>query len=126
MLREDVTAFRAARIAKLIAVGWISSEGDIPRDAIPVDPDLINLGGSYFRPTYFQTVHFMCADCAVSQTWAAKDQQWYYETTGVPCYSAAKRCRECRKKEQNRKHLARMSAGHATPNTSLTLDQMGT
>lgn len=115
-LREQADAYRAARIAKLVAAGWISGEAEIPADAIPVDPDLINLGGSYFCPRYFQAVHFTCSDCGAPQTWTAEDQRWYYETTGAPYYSIAKRCRECRRKEQNRKHLARVSAGHAKPN----------
>lgn len=115
-LREGAAADRASRIAKLIAVGWISSEAEIPDDAIPVDPDLINLGGSYFHPTHFQAVQFRCSDCGVPQTWAAEDQRWYYETTGAPYYSTATRCRGCRKKEQNRKNPAGFSPGHAKPN----------
>ena len=115
-LREGAAADRASRIAKLIAVGWISSEAEIPDDAIPVDPDLINLGGSYFHPTHFQAVQFRCSDCGVPQTWAAEDQRWYYETTGAPYYSTATRCRGCRKKDQNRKNPAGFSPGHAKPN----------
>ena len=111
-LSEEAAAKRQLRIAKLIAAGWISSNAEIPNDAIPVDPDLINLGGSYFRPTHFGAVQFTCIDCGVSETWKAEDQQWYYETSGAPYYATATRCCECRKKEQIRKQTARRTAGH--------------
>jgi len=42
-LKEQGVAWRKSRIDKLISRGWIPSESEIPRDAIPVDPDLINL-----------------------------------------------------------------------------------
>ena len=106
---------RTARINKLIAAGLISSEADIPPDAIPVDLDRIKSGGWGPPPAYFQNVQFTCTDCGAPQTWKAEDQQWYYETTGAPCYSTAVRCRACRKKEQIRKAEARVSAGHAKP-----------
>ena len=108
-------AGRHARIARLLAAGWITHAADIPPDAIPVDPDRLNLGGSYFRPTCFQALPFTCADCGAAQVWAAEDQRWYYETCGAPCYATATRCRACRKKEQARRAAARAAAGHASP-----------
>jgi hypothetical protein len=113
-LKEQDAVWRKSRIDKLMARGWIKSESEIPRDAIPVDPDHINLSsGSYIHPTYYLPIHFHCSDCGRPQTWTAEDQRWYYETTGAPIYSTAKRCRPCRKKEENRKKLARAAAGHA-------------
>jgi hypothetical protein len=41
--KEQAAEFRKTRIDKLISIGWISNEAEIPRDAIPVDPELINL-----------------------------------------------------------------------------------
>jgi hypothetical protein len=112
-LKEQDVAWRKSRIDKLIARGWITSKSEIPPDAIPVDPELINLGRSYFRPTYYSLLGFTCSDCGKSQTWTAEDQRWYYETSGAPIYSTAKRCRPCREEEENRKKLARVAAGHA-------------
>src|SRR6478735_9155830 len=80
------TASRDLRVKKLIAVGWISSAEEIPSDAIPVDPDRLNLGGSYHRPTYYRAVQFTCADCGTPQCWEAEDQRWYYETSRAPYY----------------------------------------
>ena len=103
---------RADRISKLIAEGWITDASDIPASAIPVDPHRINIGGSYFRPTYFDDVTFVCQDCGIDQVWKAEDQIWYYETSGAPYYSTAIRCRSCRADERTRKLEARKAAGH--------------
>jgi hypothetical protein len=107
------TLDRQARIDKLIAAGWIADSSEIPLDAIPVDPDRLNTGGSCFPPKFYRAVQFTCCDCRVAQTWEAEDQRWYYETTRAPFYASAKRCRPCRKAEQERKKLARIAAGHA-------------
>jgi predicted RNA-binding Zn-ribbon protein involved in translation (DUF1610 family) len=103
---------RADRIAKLIAEKWIKDPTEIPTSAIPVDPHRINLGGSYFRPTHFEDLEFVCRDCGKRQIWKAEDQAWYYETSGAPYYSTAIRCRSCRRAENARKMEARKSAGH--------------
>jgi hypothetical protein len=103
---------RADRIAKLITEKWINDPIDIPTSAIPVDPHRINLGGSYFRPIYYEDLEFVCRDCGKAQTWKAEDQAWFYETSGAPYYSAAIRCRSCRKAENARKMEARKAAGH--------------
>ena len=103
---------RADRITKLIAEGWIEAATEIPQSPIPVDPHRLNVGGSYFRPTYFEDVDFVCQDCGIDQTWKAVDQAWYYESSGAPYYSSAIRCRKCRIAERDRKAQDRKSAGH--------------
>lgn len=105
---------RKIRIAKLIAAGWIKSDAEIPSDAIPIDPDRPPLGG-WDPPTYYRDLEFTCRDCRVQQTWTAEDQRWFFETAGAPYFKTAIRCRACRKKEQERKSLARIAAEHAKP-----------
>ncbi|WP_221285251.1 zinc-ribbon domain containing protein, partial [Haloferula luteola] len=75
-------------------------------------PRQLNLGGSYFRPTYFDDLPFVCQDCGEQQVWKAEDQAWYYEASGAPYYSTAIRCRSCRAAEKKRKLEARRAAGH--------------
>lgn len=103
---------RADRISKLIVEGWIVDGNEIPASAIPADPHRINLGGSYSKPTYFEDLEFTCIDCGKEQVWKAEDQVWYYEASGAPYYSTAKRCRICRAAERKRKNEARKAAGH--------------
>lgn len=103
---------RLERIAKLLKHGWIQDADEIPNDALPVDPDRINLGGSWHIPKFFRDQPFTCRDCGKDEIWKAKDQQWYFETSGAPFYQSAVRCRDCRAKERKRKQAARRAAGH--------------
>ena len=112
-LEAEAGTSRKTRIAKLLAAGWIRAESEIPSDAFPVDPDLINLGGSYDRPIFYRDREFTCVDCGKGQRWKVSDQLWYYETTGAPFYSNAIRCRPCRKQQAERNQQARIASGHA-------------
>jgi hypothetical protein len=106
--------FRHQRICKLIDLGWIRLADEIPEDALPVDPDLINLGGSYHRPIFFSDQPFTCVDCGTNCVWKAESQRWYFEKFHAPYYETAKRCRACRRNERQRKSQARITAGHAS------------
>lgn len=53
---------REQRISKLLERGWIRDVAEVPEDAIPVDPDRLNLGGSYHKPVFFRDQHFTCRD----------------------------------------------------------------
>ncbi len=116
--RRDAGKFRHQRICKLIDRGWIQNANEIPEAALPVDPDLINLGGSYHRPVFFSDQSFTCLDCGAHCVWKAEDQRWYFETFHAPYYQTAKRCRACRRNERLRKNQDRVQAGHACPSPS--------
>ncbi len=105
---------RTRRVEQLLSKKWIKSHAEIPDDAIPVDPDKVNIGGSYFHPIYYKDVAFKCRDCGVEEVWSAEGQLWYYEETKALYLKMAVRCRSCRKKEQARKEHARIKAGHKT------------
>ena len=76
-----IEIFREERLSKLLQRGWIKDPSEVPYDTIPVDPDLINLGGSYHRPTFFRDQSFTCQDCGTFCVWKAEDQRWYFETS---------------------------------------------
>jgi hypothetical protein len=105
--------FREDRIAKLLRLGWIKEAAEIPSHGIPVDPDLINFGGSWGRPSaFYQEETFLCKDCGAVCKWSAESQRWYYEVIQAAFYRTAVRCRECRWKERERVREARRRAGH--------------
>ena len=120
--QRDAERFRYQRICKLIDRGWIQNADEIRGDALPVDPDLINLGGSYHRPIFFTDQPFSCQDCGTNCVWKAEDQRWYFETFHAPYYETAKRCRACRRRERQRKDQARLRAGHAIRNEEAEQD----
>jgi hypothetical protein len=74
---RGTTSFRDARIEKLLSLGWIKDASEIPSYGIPVDPDLVNSGGSWCRPqAFFQDQSFLCKDCGVLCKWSAESQRW--------------------------------------------------
>ncbi|RYD20576.1 MAG: hypothetical protein EOP88_14550 [Verrucomicrobiaceae bacterium] len=103
---------RSERIAKLLKRGWIKDASEIPEDAIPVNPDSFNAGGSYSPQLFYRDQPFTCKDCGKDEIWKADDQRWYFEKYGAPWYQSANRCLECRIKERERKREARKKAGH--------------
>ncbi|MCP5083673.1 MAG: hypothetical protein GY948_18450, partial [Alphaproteobacteria bacterium] len=94
---RNAEAARSSRIAKLIDIGWITDPNQIPSDAVPVDPSLLNIGGSWDRPTYYRDKKFHCKNCGCEQVWLAEDQLWYYEVVQGFIHRVAVRCRDCRK-----------------------------
>ena len=52
---------------------------------------------SYSPLLYYDDKPFVCVDCGKEEIWTAKLQQWWYEVAKGPIYSAAIRCRACRK-----------------------------
>ncbi|MGI9241933.1 MAG: zinc-ribbon domain-containing protein [Verrucomicrobiales bacterium] len=58
-------------------------------------------------PDYYYDKPFECADCGAHQVWTAKQQKRWYEEQGGEIESTAIRCRDCRKKERERKSRAR-------------------
>jgi hypothetical protein len=113
--QREAGKFRSQRIGKLIEQGWIRDAAEIPDEAIPVDPDLVNFGGSYQRPIFYSDRTFTCEDCDTYCVWKAEDQRWYFETSRAPFYVTAKRCLDCRRKERRRKHQTRIDSGHISP-----------
>jgi hypothetical protein len=104
--------FRSGRIKKLLQRGWISHPADIPEDAIPVDPDLINIGNSYHHPTWFEDRDFHCQDCGALRTWKAEQQRQFYESTFAFIFVHVVRCPDCSRRERERISEARKRAGH--------------
>ncbi len=82
-------------------------------DRLPVDASELNMGNTYAcAPEYYYDLEFQCVDCGKQEIWTAAQQKWWYEEAGGYFFATAIRCRNCRKKERERKKEARIRAGH--------------
>jgi len=80
----------------------------VPVGAIPANRETLRLNNTYgLLPLFYVDYAFNCRDCESAQIWTAKQQKWWYEIMQGNINSVAVRCRPCRKKEQQRKKLAR-------------------
>lgn len=76
--------------------------------AIPVDHSkLVSCSMLSGFPKFYEDQTFHCQDCGKWQLWTASQQKWWYEVAGGKSETTATRCRECRRKERERKAEAR-------------------
>lgn len=77
-----------------------------------VNKEKLAPNNSYGEPVfvqrgYYLDVEFCCEDCGVQEVWTATQQKWWYEVAKGFAYSTATRCRNCRRKERERRNEAR-------------------
>ena len=63
----------------------------------------------FVRREFYVDRPFTCKDCGVSEIWTATQQKWWYETAKGDVWTAAVRCRLCRRRERERKAMARQA-----------------
>jgi predicted RNA-binding Zn-ribbon protein involved in translation (DUF1610 family) len=85
-----------------------------PQSLAPVNYDLLAPRRSYGTPDfvargYYEDRPFTCRDCGKKEVWRATQQKWWYETAKGDWDTTAVRCRQCRRKERERKAQARAS-----------------
>jgi len=83
-----------------------------PYRFIPVNEALLAPNNSYGAPDfvrrgYYVVRPFLCVDCNKEEIWTGSQQKWWYEVAKGFVYSAAIRCRLCRRKERARRDEAR-------------------
>jgi hypothetical protein len=61
----------------------------------------------FYSRGYYLDKPFTCIDCGKSEVWAATQQKWWYEIAKGDIQTTAVRCRNCRRKERERKNEAR-------------------
>lgn len=75
---------------------------------LPVDPGKVKTASVMGEiPDYYRDKPFICRDCQSDEVWTAKQQKRWYEEQGGEIETTAIRCRDCRRKERERKHEAR-------------------
>ena len=61
----------------------------------------------FVKRGYYQDKDFICRDCGKQQTWTATQQKWWYEIAKGGVFTQASRCRNCRRRERERRDEAR-------------------
>ncbi len=78
-----------------------------------VNPANLRPTNSYGTPDFVEREYyvdrpFRCKDCGISEIWTATQQKWWYESAKGDVWTVAVRCRPCRRRERERKAVARM------------------
>ena len=79
---------------------------------VPVNREALRPHNSYGEPDFvlrgfYSDVPFACVDCGKAETWTAHQQKWWYEVAQGDVFTTARRCRNCRRRERERKNEAR-------------------
>ncbi|GAA5479848.1 hypothetical protein Hhel01_03367 [Haloferula helveola] len=66
-----------------------------------------SFGVPCFVGRYYLDWRFTCRDCGKAEVWTGAQQKWWFEDAGGEMEQIAIRCRNCRRKERERKAEAR-------------------
>ena len=110
--RAEIHAKRKQKAAKRQAVSKEADQCLRPVLGPPVNEALLAPNNSYGAPDfvyrgYYVDRPFRCVDCDKDEVWTGTQQKWWYEVAKGFAYSAAIRCRLCRRKERQRRDEAR-------------------
>lgn len=77
-----------------------------------VDVTRLAPNNSYDEPEfvkrgYYRDKPFTCRDCGKDQVWTASQQKWWFENARGDVFTQASRCRNCRRRERERRNAAR-------------------
>lgn len=111
--RTELDGKRIARVAKAAQILVAETRAKRGEDrGVVVNSELLAPNNSYGVPEfvsrgYYIDEPFACVDCNKAEIWTAGQQKWWYEVAKGYAYSTALRCRNCRRKERERKAEAR-------------------
>jgi hypothetical protein len=113
--RAEFDAKRAARAAKAAAERAQAARAALAREAargVLVNREALAPHNSYGEPEFvtrgfYADQPFECVDCGKAEIWTAEQQKWWYEVAKGNAFTAARRCRACRRRERERRAEAR-------------------
>jgi hypothetical protein len=85
----------AKRISNLRKEGRLVNGVEIPKDALPADPNSQNRGQGYAIKFYYKDISYTCAGCGTKGIWTAAQQKKYFEVQKGNIYNVPKWCHEC-------------------------------
>jgi hypothetical protein len=79
---------------------------------VTVNKGLLTPHNSYGEPDFvtrgfYADLPFECVDCSKAEVWTATQQKWWYEVAKGDVFTTARRCRACRRRERERRVVAR-------------------
>ena len=98
----------AKRIANLKKEGRIVKGVEIPKGALPANPDNQDHGQGNAFKFYYKDIFYTCAGCGKKEVWTAEQQKKYFEMQKGNIYNIPKWCYEChcrRTQERDAKKL---------------------
>jgi hypothetical protein len=113
--REELDARKRARAARAavrraepdrvalerkLARGVIVNRGALAAIHSYSEPEFLTRG-------FYLDLPFTCVDCGKDEIWTAAQQKWWYEVAKGDVFTTARRCRACRRREQERRAEAR-------------------
>lgn len=110
--KQHQAELKAKRARKALKQSPGERRTPIPKTAVPCNPSLFAPDNSYSTPRfvergYYVDLPFECEDCGKAEIWTAAQQKWWYEVAKGSRWTTARRCRNCRRKERERKNEAR-------------------
>lgn len=100
-------AERKARAMEAEAARARRLKGQIIVNAERLAPNRSYSTPDFVERSFYVDRPFTCKDCGVAEVWTARQQKWWYETAKGDVWTAAVRCRACRRRERVRKAAAR-------------------
>ncbi len=113
--RDEINARRTLKRGHAVALAErerAKERARFLRGKVVVNPSLLRPDNSYGTPDFVQRGYyvdraFRCKDCGASEIWTDTQQKWWYEVAHGGVWTVAVRCRNCRRRERDRKSAAR-------------------
>lgn len=106
--RAEITARRKKQWPVAEHVDRFSLKENWPKEAIAANHEQLRHINTYgLLPYFYVDQAFVCRDCGVEEIWRATQKKWHYEEAKGHIDAKAIRCRLCRRKERERKNVAR-------------------
>jgi hypothetical protein len=109
--RVEIMARRRERAVAVVGLDPFKRVRRLPVGSVAADSSKLAHNNTYGAlPVFYVDRLFSCRDCGIEEVWTAKQQKWWYEDAHGSIYSAAVRCRACRRVEQARVAQARLAS----------------
>lgn len=105
-LTEETAERKAGKAAARLEFDQAKARG------VPVNREALAPNNSYGNPEFvirgfYSDQPFACVDCGKAEIWTAHQQKWWYEVAKGYAFTSARRCRNCRRRERERRTEAR-------------------